>query len=63
MARKQKGEEMTLDKKIELSFGDKIDVTKLSYNEMMYYSKHNVYLKIETIFCFAIKRIRNNKNK
>jgi len=40
---------MEIEMDLELTFGKDIDVTKLTYYQMMYYSKHNVHLFIKSL--------------
>jgi len=49
---------MTLERKIFLITANEIDVTKLSYVEMMFYSNHNINLFVDCLIA-----IKQNKRK
>ena len=51
---------MEIEKDFYLTFGKNVDVTKLTYNEMMYFQKHNVHLFIKSLIEVKIKN--NGKN-
>ena len=42
--------------KLELTFEKDIDVTTLSYDEMLYYMKHNVFVYINVLFTLRLKQ-------
>lgn len=46
---------MDLQRKIDLTF-EKQNVTKLSYDEMLYYMSHNVFIFVEVIFTIKFNK-------
>jgi len=51
---------MTLERNIELTCCNGIDVTTLTYTEMLFYTAHNFYLQLNFI---TIKYTRNHEPK
>lgn len=42
---------MNYERDLQLTFGKNVDVTKLTYAEMIYFTNKNVYLYINFLIC------------
>jgi len=52
---------MNLEKDLYLTSSRRVDVTKLSYNEMMHYVKHNIHLHINCLLKIYFSNTTKNK--